>query len=78
MADLVWQHSLAHRIHCLWYGDLTHDGLSELAIVSTGGIHILQVSPRVCTLRGDILCKYHFALPSQIFYWMFVYYNFTN
>ena len=44
VADLVWQHSLAHRIHCMWYGDLTHDGLSELAVVSTGGIHILQVS----------------------------------
>lgn len=27
----------------MWYGDLTHDGLSELAIVSTGGVHILQV-----------------------------------
>ena len=44
VADLVWQHTLVHRIHCMWYGDLTHDGLSELAIVSTGGIHILQVS----------------------------------
>ena len=44
VAYLVWQHSLAHRIHCMWYGDLTHDGLSELAVVSTGGIHILQVS----------------------------------
>ena len=44
VADLIWQHSLAHRIHCMWYGDLTHDGLSELAIVSTGGVHVLQVT----------------------------------
>ena len=28
----------------MWYGDLTHDGLSELTIVTTGGVHILQVS----------------------------------
>ena len=49
VADLVWQHSLAHRIHCMWYGDLTHDGLSELAVVSTGGIHILQVSHLQCS-----------------------------
>ena len=44
VADLVWRHSLAHRIHCMWYGDLIHDGLSELTIVTTGGVHILQVS----------------------------------
>ena len=25
----------------MWYGDLTHDGLSELTIVTTGGVHIL-------------------------------------
>ena len=41
--DLIWHHSLAHGIQCMWYGDLTHDGLSELAILSTGGVHILQV-----------------------------------
>ena len=43
LVDRIWHQSLAHRIHCMWYGDLTHDGLSELAIVSTGGVHILQV-----------------------------------
>lgn len=43
IVDRIWRQSLAHRIHCMWYGDLTHDGLSELAIVSTGGVHILQV-----------------------------------
>ena len=47
-ADLIWHHSLAHRIHCMWYGDLTHDGLSELAIISTGGVHILQVRQPPC------------------------------
>ena len=55
-ANLVWKHSLAHRIHCMWYGDLTHDGLSELAVVSTGGVHVLQVratqhaTSDVCTI----------------------------
>ena len=57
VADLVWQHTLAHRIHCMWYGDLTHDGLSELAIVSTGGIHILQVSYLLLQLLT--LCSYY-------------------
>ena len=56
VTDLVWQHTLAHRIHCMWYGDLTHDGLSELAIVSTGGIHILQVSYLLLQLLT--LCSY--------------------
>lgn len=41
---LIWQRSFAHPIHQVWYGDLTHDGLSELAIISMGGVHILQVS----------------------------------
>ena len=41
--ELEWQRSFAHPIHCLWYGDLTNDGLCELVIVSMGGIHILQV-----------------------------------
>ena len=31
----------------LWYGDLTGDGLRELAVVSMGGVHILQVSATV-------------------------------
>ena len=43
--ELVWQHSFTHPVHCVWYGDLTHDGLSELAVVSMAGVHILQVRP---------------------------------
>ena len=41
---LIWRRSFAHPIHQVWYGDLTHDGLSELAVISMGGVHILQVS----------------------------------
>ncbi len=41
---LVWQRSFAHPLHCVWYGDITHDGLSELVVLSMGGVHILQVS----------------------------------
>ena len=41
--ELVWQRSFAHPLHCLWYGDLTNDGLCELVAVSMGGVHILQV-----------------------------------
>ena len=40
--ERIWRKRLAHRVQCVWYGDLTHDGLAELAIVSTGGVHILQ------------------------------------
>lgn len=43
-AELVWRRSFSHPIHGLWYGDLTRDGLSELAVLSMGGIHILQVN----------------------------------
>ena len=57
VADLVWRHSLAHRIHCMWYGDLTHDGLSELTIVTTGGVHILQVSLTFSTTELKYFCK---------------------
>eukprot|EP00731_Ephydatia_muelleri_P027782 Em0019g655a len=39
---LLWQRSFAHPIHCLWYGDLTGDGLSEMVVVTMGGIHVLQ------------------------------------
>ena len=42
--ELVWQRGFAHPIHCVWYGDVTHDGLSELVVLSVGGVHILQVS----------------------------------
>ena len=41
--EQVWQRGFAHPIHCVWYGDVTHDGLSELVVVSMGGVHILQV-----------------------------------
>lgn len=39
---LLWQRSFAHPIHCLWYGDMTGDGLSEVVVVTMGGIHVLQ------------------------------------
>ena len=42
-AELVWERSFSHPIHGLWYGDLTRDGVCELAVVSMGGVHILQV-----------------------------------
>ena len=40
---LIWSRGFAHPLHSVWYGDLTNDGLSELLIVSTGGVHIMQV-----------------------------------
>lgn len=40
---LIWSRGFAHPVHCMWYGDLTHDGLRELIVVSTGGVHVLQV-----------------------------------
>ena len=64
VADLVWRHSLAHRIHCMWYGDLTHDGLSELTIVTTGGVHILQVSLSFSTTE----LKYFFKMGMCFFF----------
>ena len=41
----------------MWYGDLTHDGLSELTIVTTGGVHILQVSLSFSTSELKYFCK---------------------
>lgn len=41
--ELVWERAFAYPIHRVWYGDLTHDGLSELVGVSMGGVHVLQV-----------------------------------
>ena len=41
----------------MWYGDLTHDGLSELTIVTTGGVHILQVSLSFSTTELKYFCK---------------------
>jgi len=47
----------------VWYGDLTHDGLSELAVVSMGGVHILQVcrftASRFYRATCIYLCKLH-------------------
>ena len=50
----MWQRSFAHPLHCLWYGDLTNDGLCELVAVSMGGVHILQVQS---DLQSDSLQK---------------------
>ena len=41
---LMWSKAFAHPIHRVWYGDITHDGLSELVVLSAGGIHIMQVT----------------------------------
>ena len=54
--ELVWERSFSHPIHSLWYGDLTRDGVSELAVLSMGGLHILQVLSNgvvVVSMRGQ-------------------------
>ena len=51
---LVWSRGFSHPVHHVWYGDLTHDGLAELVVVSTGGVHIMQVghsSTRILPLK---------------------------
>ena len=55
-AELVWQRSFSHPIHGLCYSDLTMDGVRELAVVSMGGVHILQVSAYggICRQRNLI------------------------
>ena len=40
---LIWSRGFAHPVHYVWYGDITHDGLSELVVVSAGGVHVMQV-----------------------------------
>ena len=42
--QLICQIGFAHPIHFVWTGDITCDGVSEIVVLSTAGIHILQVS----------------------------------
>ncbi|XP_070570250.1 KICSTOR complex protein kaptin-like [Ptychodera flava] len=39
---MVWERTFAHPVLAMQYLDLTNDGLSELSLVSTKGLHILQ------------------------------------
>ena len=53
-AELIWRKSFSHPIHSLWYGDLTGDGVSELAVLSMGGLHLLQVSiNQLCFIQWE-------------------------
>lgn len=42
--ELICQIGFAHPIHFVWTGDITCDGVSEIVVLSTAGIHILQVN----------------------------------
>ena len=42
-AELIWEREFAHPIHQVMYCDITGDGLSELVVLSSAGLHILQV-----------------------------------
>ena len=59
MFRLLWQRSFAHPIHCLWYGDLTGDGLSEMVVVTMGGIHLLQVKEWLALIPPTCVFLYH-------------------
>lgn len=41
--ELVWTRQFAYPLHCLLYEDITKDGLKEVVVLSTAGLHILQV-----------------------------------
>lgn len=41
--ELSWRRSFGHPLLTMQYMDVTGDGLCELVVVSTKGIHILQV-----------------------------------
>lgn len=43
-SELIYEIGFAHPIHFVWSGDITCDGVSEIVVLSTAGIHILQVS----------------------------------
>lgn len=62
--ELVWYRSFAHPIHRLWYGDLTHDGLNELVILSTGGVHVLQVITCPRETMAPCSCAHRLPAPS--------------
>lgn len=42
--ELLWKRGLAHPVLSVIMCDLTGDGLDEIIILSTAGVHILQVS----------------------------------
>ena len=69
-AELIWDRSFAYPVHGLWYGDLTGDGLSELAVLSTAGVHVLQVGATqflVTIVRKK--CGREEICPSKPFIW---------
>ena len=41
---LKYERSFAHPLHRIMYCDITGDGIYELIVLSTAGIHVLQVS----------------------------------
>ena len=43
-AELLWKRGLAHPVLSVTMCDVTGDGLDEIIILSTAGVHILQVS----------------------------------
>ena len=43
-AELLWERGFAYPIYHIWIGDVTGDGLNEVVVLSSAGVHILQVS----------------------------------
>ena len=58
-AELIWEREFAHPIHQVMYCDITGDGLSELVVLSTAGLHILQHDLsqicQICLPRLEVL-----------------------
>ena len=49
-ACLKYEREFAHPLHKILYSDITGDGLSELVVLSTAGLHLLQVPTPVYPL----------------------------
>ena len=59
-ARLDYTRDFAHPIHRILYSDVTGDGLCELVVLSTAGLHVLQV--------GQPLFLYTLALFSILYF----------
>jgi len=42
--ELQWKRQFAYPLHSISYEDITRDGVKEMVVLSTAGVHILQVA----------------------------------
>ena len=57
---MEYERQFAHPLHKILYCDVTGDGLNELVVLSTAGLHLLQVHTAACMtsvgVYSSIMC----------------------